>query len=240
MSTFRDKIKMLMGRAIKPLFDYFKGRDAFRILPNDEVSMDDGSGIVHCAPAFGEIDFEVCGREGIELVCPVDENGLFTSDVPDYTGQFVKDCDKDIIKRLKSSGHLFKQGSIRHRYPMCPRTDTPLIYKVVSTWFVKVEESRDKLLNNNNEIHWTPKHIQTGRFGKWLEQARDWNIARSRYFGTPIPLWRSADGDLLAVVVDVRVVNSNGFDISPISGRPRINRAEAVAGPIFLSKTHQA
>ncbi len=187
----------LVGKSYKAPFEYF-GK-THTVIAGDEVSTDDGTGIVHSAPAFGEADFYACKRAGIELVCPVDDNGQFTGEIPEYTGLFVKDADKDIIKRLKAAGRVFHHATIRHRYPYCPRSDTPLIYKAVSTWFIHVEKIRNKLLNANEKVHWTPHHLKHGRFGKWLEQARDWNIARSRFWGTPIPIWRSQDGEMIVM-----------------------------------------
>lgn len=198
----RMKGKELEGLTYTPPFDYFinkKHEGAFRVLMEPNVSTEDGTGLVHAAPAFGEIDFFACQREKIELVCPVDGNGKFTEEIPEYKGQFVKDADKAIIKRLKSAGHIVRQATINHRYPFCWRSDTPLIYKAVSTWFVAVEKIKDKLLKANEKIHWMPEHIKEGRFGKWLEGARDWNIGRNRYFGTPIPIWRAEDGEIHVV-----------------------------------------
>jgi len=193
------KGKTLQGKRYLPLFNYFRQEKAFQVLTDAFVSMEDGTGVVHMAPAFGEADFFICTREGIEIVCPVDQSGQFTEEVPEYAGMFVKDADKEIIRRLKSEKRVVHHATVRHRYPFCWRSDTPLIYKAVSTWFVAVEKIKDKLLAANEQIHWVPGHIKEGRFGKWLESARDWAISRNRYWGTPIPLWRSDDGDLIAI-----------------------------------------
>lgn len=197
-ATLVKKIKGadLLGLSYEPMFLYFqelKAKGAFRILAGDFVSTEDGTGVVHIAPGFGQDDFEACRayNENFPVVCPVDEAGKFTAEVPDYQGKQVFETNEPIMQRLKENGILVKKEQYTHSYPFCWRTDTPLIYKAMSSWFVKVTDFRDEMVKNNQEINWIPGHIKDGRFGKWLEGARDWSISRNRFWGTPIPVWKS-------------------------------------------------
>ena len=199
----------LVGMTYEPLMPYFaslKEVGAFQVVTADYVTVEDGCGIVHTASGFGEDDYNTMKAKlpQVPVVCPVDEECRFTSEVPDWQGMFVKDADKSIIEWLKANGKLVKRENYLHSYPFCYRTGMPLIYKAMSCWFVNVQKIKKTMLECNDQITWVPEHIKYGRFGKWLEGARDWAISRNRFWGNPIPIWKCDGSDYIEVIGSVK------------------------------------
>lgn len=186
-----------------PLFPYFENLEdqgAFKVIIGDFVSTENGTGVVHIAPGFGENDALAGKKNNIPSVCPIDAECRFTEEISDYKGRFVKDADQDLIAHLKKESILVHKTKYLHNYPHCWRCDSPLIYRAIATWFVNVELIKDRLLKCNEQITWMPAHIKTGRFGKWLSNAHDWAISRNRYWGCPLPIWKNDDsGETICV-----------------------------------------
>eukprot|EP00903_Cladosiphon_okamuranus_P006585 g6433.t1 len=213
----------LVGLKYEPMFKFFADREqSFVVCEDNYVTNDSGTGIVHQAPAFGEDDYRVCLAHGVilkgeDIPCPVDSNGLFTSEVGDYAGQYVKTADKALCEEIKANGRLVSKDSYTHSYPFCWRSDTPLIYKAVPSWFVAVESIRDKLLKNNAETYWVPSFVNEKRFQNWLEGAKDWAVSRNRFWGTPMPMWVSDDGEEMVAVGSIAELKElSGVEITDL------------------------
>jgi len=192
----------LVGLTYQPLFNYFAGLKndgAFQVRLGHHVSDSDGTGIVHISPGFGEDDYLILKDSGLPVLCPVDGECKFTAEIPDYQGRFVKDCDNDLTKWLDSEGKLFTKESYTHNYPHCWRCEAPLIYRAIGSWFIDVPKIKADMLAANAQIKWIPAHLKEGRFGKWLENARDWAVSRNRFWGNPIPVWTCEAGHRVAI-----------------------------------------
>ena len=186
--------KKLKGRRYKPLFTFMHPEEpAHFVVLQDYVSTEDGSGLVHIAPAFGAEDMAASVELGLPVLMTVDDAGRFVSEVRPWSGIFVKDADLLIIKDLQARGLLYLAGTVTHTYPFCWRCDTALLYMARGTWYLRTSENRQRLVELNQEINWIPAHLKNGRFGNWLENNVDWALGRERYWGTPLPIWECAD-----------------------------------------------
>jgi isoleucyl-tRNA synthetase len=191
----------LLGISYEPPFPYITdyGPRGHTVLPGDFVSLEEGTGVVHTGAAFGEDDFRLAQDNGLTIHNPVRPDGTFDERAGPFAGMYVREADAHIIEALRESGRLFRDETYEHAYPHCWRCDTPLIYYAKSNWYVRTTEVRERLLASNEEVTWYPDHIKHGRFGKWLENNVDWALSRERYWGTPLPIWRSDDGETVCV-----------------------------------------
>jgi isoleucyl-tRNA synthetase len=214
------KGKDLAGIEYEQLMDYCDvDKKAFYVIEGNFVSTEDGSGIVHIAPAFGADDYEVSKKYGLPMLQPVTRAGLFTDEVTDFAGKFVKDADQDIILKLKKDGKLYKKETILHTYPFCWRhPEVPVIYYARESWFIRTTSIADRMVDLNKQINWQPPEVGSGRFGNWLEENKDWALSRDRFWATPLPLWVSEDGDVFAIgsIEEVKngFIEENGKRIS--------------------------
>ncbi len=192
--------KDLLGLKYAPVFSYFSDTEnAFRVILADFVETDAGTGVVSIAPGHGEEDFWLGKREKMPIISPVDDQGRFTAEVKDYVGRLVFDANNEIVADLEKQHKLFESSLYTHKYPHCWRTDVPIIYRAMDSWFVDVPKIKEEMLKNNKQINWHPEHVKEGAFGKWLENAREWNISRKRFWGAPIPVWKTDDGEVIVI-----------------------------------------
>ena len=208
----------LVGRTYDPPFPFVPG--AHRIVSADFVTTEDGTGIVHIAPAFGEDDMAVGRANDLPLTNPVDKQGLFTEQITGFAGRFVKDADRDLIADLNSRGRLFREVTYTHTYPHCWRCATPLLYYAKPSWYIRTTDVRERMMELNQTVGWHPSRVRDGRFGRWLEDNVDWAISRERYWGTPLPLWRCDECSQITAVggfddLRAKAVNPPGEDFDP-------------------------
>ena len=238
-----EKIKgsELEGVEYEQLFDYVKAnKKAFYVCTAEFVSTEDGSGIVHIAPAFGADDYDLSKKYNLPMMQPVTRGGLFTGEVTDFAGQFVKDADKDIIIKMKQDGKLYKKETITHTYPFSWRHENvPIIYYARESWFIRTTSIADRMIELNKTINWQPPEVGAGRFGNWLEENKDWALSRDRFWATPLPIWVSDDGDSFAVgsIAELKegFVEENGTR-KPVSEVEEIDLHKPFVDKIFFEK----
>ncbi|MBS3090359.1 isoleucine--tRNA ligase [Candidatus Pacearchaeota archaeon] len=190
----------LLGKKYEPLLPYYNNlKNSFKIIEGDFVELAEGTGIVHMAPAFGEVDFEACRKNGIDFVNPVNTNGKFSHEIPELDGTFIKAADAKITEKLEKEGKLFTKISYEHDYPYCWRCESPLMYYAIRSWFIRVSKVKEDMIRLNKKINWVPDYIQDGRFGDWLENIKDWALSRNKFWGTPLPVWRCECGNEIII-----------------------------------------
>lgn len=208
------KGKSLIGKKYEPLFPYFKNlKNSFRIIPGDFVTAEDGTGVVHTAPAFGEDDYRVCKENGIDFIQTLNKQARFIDEVKDFAGMYIKDADLEIIKFLKSQGKIVKIEKKDHEYPFCYRCETPLIYNAIPAWFVNIQKIKKRMLELNKKINWYPEFLKEGRFKNNVETAPDWNISRNRYWASAIPVWECENCEERKVIGSIEELKKNALNL---------------------------